>query len=103
MEPELSHNEAASRFEIAVDGVPAGFADYHLVDGVAIFDHTVVDPAFGGQGLGSVLVGHALAEARALGWRIMPVCPFVAVYLKRHKEFADIVVPVPDEIAEEAH
>lgn len=92
MEPELSHNDERSRFEIAVDGARAGYAHYRLIDGVAVFDHTVVDPAFEGRGLGSALVGYALAEARERGWRIRPVCPFVVAYLARHREFDDLVV-----------
>ena len=48
-------------------------------------------PNYEGQGLGAVLVKGALADVRASGRRAVPVCPFVAAYVKRHPEEADIV------------
>lgn len=44
--------------------------------------------------LGAQLVQHALAEARESGKRIVPVCPYVAKFLKGHDEFTDITDPV---------
>lgn len=55
-----------------------------------VFFHMAVDEAFAGQGLGAQLVQHALADVRASGKRIVPVCPYVAKFLKRHDEFAGI-------------
>ena len=88
MARELLHNRKKSRFEIRVDGDRAGYAHYKLRNGVAMFDHTVVRPEFGGQGLGTVLVRHALEGARAEGWRFGATCPFVLGFLERHPEFA---------------
>lgn len=76
------------RYEITQDGEFAGFAEYQLVRGDRIiFTHTEIDPAFGGQGLGSVLVGVALGDARQRGLQIVPICPFVAKYVHEHPEF----------------
>ncbi|HRV59544.1 MAG TPA: GNAT family N-acetyltransferase, partial [Solirubrobacterales bacterium] len=47
----------ASRYEIEVDGMLAGFSEYRLDGDVITFIHTEIEPAFGGQGLGSKLVG----------------------------------------------
>ena len=105
--PELSAEPSAEptvrdvpdqhRYEIFVDGRPAGFAAYVDRPGGEgggqrrVFTHTEVDPAFEGQGLGGVLVKAALTDVRASGRRVVPVCPFVAAYLKRHPEFEDLV------------
>ncbi|MBF6620626.1 MAG: N-acetyltransferase [Patulibacter sp.] len=76
------------RYEITQDGRVAGFAEYQLVRGDRIvFTHTEIDPDFGGQGLGTVLVGGALADARERELQIVPICPFVAKYVHEHPEF----------------
>ncbi|MBK8446817.1 MAG: N-acetyltransferase [Micropruina sp.] len=94
MSEPVRHNERRSRFEIFVDDALAGFAHYHLSNGVATFDHTEVKPEFNGRGLGTTLVAGALDQVRATGaWRVRPVCPFVVTFIKRHPEYADLVVP----------
>lgn len=76
------------RYEITQDGALAGFAEYQLVRGDRIiFTHTEIDPAFGGQGLGTVLVAGALADARDRELQIVPICPFVAKHVHEHPEF----------------
>lgn len=54
-------------------------------------DHTKVEDAFGGQGVGLRLLSEAMEEARATHLRLVPVCSFVAHYFDRHaEEVADI-------------
>ena len=53
-----------------------------------IFYHTVVDDAYAGQGLAARLAGHALDATVAAGRRIVPVCPYIATYLRQHPEYA---------------
>jgi uncharacterized protein len=54
----------------------------------------------GGRGLASALISQALADTRAAGLRIVPVCPFVKKYLTRHHEVDDVVDAVtPDALA----
>jgi predicted GNAT family acetyltransferase len=53
--------------------------------------HTEVDPEFEGSGLGGKLVAGALDDVRAQGRRVQPLCPFVAKYIARHPEYADLV------------
>lgn len=75
----------ARRYEIVVDGVVAGFTEFVPDEqGRLVFPHTVIDPAFGGRGLGTVLVGGALADVAARGETVVPVCPFVVRYLEKH-------------------
>ncbi|MFT4295883.1 MAG: GNAT family N-acetyltransferase [Micropruina sp.] len=92
MSESVEHNEGEQRFEIIADGEQAGFAHYSLAGGVADFDHTEVQPRFNGRGLGSTLVRGALDQVRAAGqWQVRASCPFVATFLKRHPEYADLV------------
>uniref|UniRef100_UPI00118059C0 GNAT family N-acetyltransferase n=1 Tax=Streptomyces sp. NRRL B-24572 TaxID=1962156 RepID=UPI00118059C0 len=58
----------------------------------------LLDEAYAGQGLAAILVEQALTDVRASGMRIVPVCPYVAKFLKKHEEFADITDPVTPEV-----
>ena len=44
-------------------------------------------------GVASHLAQVALDDARAQGLRVIPRCPFVADYIARHPEYADLVEP----------
>lgn len=92
---EIVRRSAPERFEIDVDGAPAGLARF--VDdeaGRRIIFHTEVDDAYEGQGLAADLVTAALDETRAEGLRVVPVCPYVKRFVEQHPEYADIVDPV---------
>lgn len=80
----VRRNDAAGRYEILVGDEVAGYTEFKERDGVFIFPHTEIDPAFGGRGLGSTLVADAMADAAARGETVVPVCPFVAKYLRTH-------------------
>ncbi len=56
---------------------------------LVIADHTAVPDSFRGTGAGVALVERLVADARAEGFRIMPLCPFVNAQRKRHPEWAD--------------
>ncbi|MFF2936314.1 GNAT family N-acetyltransferase [Streptomyces mirabilis] len=96
--PVVRHVEARHRYEILVDDRRAGLTAYRDRDDQRVFYHTEIDDAFAGQGLASVLVQQALTDVRASGKRIVPVCPYVAKFLKKHDEFADITDPVTPEV-----
>ena len=52
--------------------------------------HTEVPKELNGQGIGSALVRGLLDQARAQGLKVMPLCPFVAAYMDKHPEYADL-------------
>lgn len=58
---------------------------------VIIVDHTEVDPAFRGKGVGEALVEHLVGWARANGQEVIPLCPFTKAVLERKPEWQDIV------------
>ncbi|MGW6208446.1 GNAT family N-acetyltransferase [Streptomyces sp. NPDC055089] len=95
--PTVRRVNAKHRYEILVDGSTAGLTAYRDRDDQRVFYHTEIDDAFAGQGLAAVLVQQALTDVRACGKRIVPVCPYVAKFLKKHEEFADITDPVTPE------
>ena len=91
--PMVTDNTERHRFEITVGGEVAGFAEYARREGEVELTHTVVDDAYEGQGLGSILVSAALDAVRDEGLLVVPTCPFVAKYLERHDQYADLVAP----------
>ncbi|MDQ1724422.1 MAG: uncharacterized protein QOG52_1450 [Frankiaceae bacterium] len=93
-DPRVERNEARSRFELYVGDRMVGLADYRIDGDRVLFPHTEVDPSLNGQGLGSVLAGHALDTIKAEGKRIVPQCSFIALYVRRHADaYAGIVDP----------
>lgn len=87
----VQENPRQSRFEVSVDGEPAGFVAYDERDGVYGLTHTEIDPRFEGQGLGSTLIKAALDDLRGRGAAVLPYCPFVKTYIEKHAEYADLV------------
>jgi uncharacterized protein len=92
-ETRVVDNPEWHRYELQVDGAVAGFALYRRQPGVVTFTHTEIDPASEGQGLGSALARSALAQIRDRGEQVVPLCPFIAAYIRRHPEYLDLVVP----------
>ena len=102
----VTHEPDVQRFEIAVadtasEPAPAGFTAYRdRADGDSrqrVFFHTEVAEEFGGRGLDTILIRHALDQTRAEGIVIVGVCPMVAAYLGKHPEYADAArKPTPD-------
>ncbi len=88
---EFVDDPDAHRFELRSDGELVGFLDYHLSEGVIDLVHTEVDPAHSGQGHAATLTEGALEEARSRGVAVVPSCPYVASYIDKHAEYADLV------------
>ena len=78
------------RFEAVRDGTVLGFAAYQKTDELMVFTHTEVDPSVEGQGIGGSLARGALDQARSLGLRVLPICPFVQAWMARHPEYVDL-------------
>ena len=88
--PTVIHNAAAGQFEARTEH---GLALLKYVPRGDALDlvHTEVPPAAEGQGIGGALARAALEHARSSGVKVIPSCPFVLGYLKKHKEFANLV------------
>jgi predicted GNAT family acetyltransferase len=61
-------------------------------------DHTGAPDSLKGTGVASALVEHLIAEARAQGFRIIPLCPFVRARYEKHPEWRDVMTVEPGAI-----
>lgn len=89
---EVRYVPEAKRFEASPgpDG-PMAFLDVLPATTVWTLSHTEVPRDLEGRGYGSALVRAALAHVRSEGASVMPLCPFVVAYLRRHPEEAEVV------------
>ena len=89
-EAVVAHNEEAQRFELNVDGMRS-MLTYRRYPNQIIFDHTEVPQAQEGHGLAAQLTSAALEFARQNHLRVVPMCPYVADFLKKHPEQQDLL------------
>ncbi|MET8852864.1 GNAT family N-acetyltransferase [Amycolatopsis sp. NPDC004625] len=90
-ENRVVDNPDEDRYELWAGEKLAGIAQYSRRGDLTVFTHTEIDDAFAGQGLGKVLAAGALDDVVARGGTIVPVCPFIAGYLRKHPGFEDHV------------
>ena len=91
--PIVTDNPAASRYELHVGTELAGFVTYQLRNHGAVISllHTEVEPAFQGAHLAGHLAQFILDDARERGRAVLPFCPYVNSWLKKHPDYADLV------------
>ncbi|HKD97696.1 MAG TPA: GNAT family N-acetyltransferase [Micromonosporaceae bacterium] len=95
MRIEVADAPEAGRYEARVDGRLAGFVEYRRRPDAVVLVHTEVLPDFEGKGVGSVLARQVLDDVRARGGKVVPLCPFIASYIQRHQDYADLVAQRP--------
>ena len=93
MAAEVRDNPDQHRYEMHLDDVLVGFVVYRQSDGARVLVHAEIQPEYEGRGLGSTLARGALDDVRARGLGVVPSCPFIAAYIRRHPEYADLVAP----------
>ncbi len=88
IEREISGSKG--RYVMRRDGDEAELTFSIVSPTLIIADHTGVPDSFRGTGAGKALVERLVAEARAEGVKIVPLCPFVNAQRARHPEWADV-------------
>ena len=90
-ETSIKNNTHRHRFELETDG-KLSIVEYQQVDDETLaLTHTEVDPSLEGHGVGSTLVEGVLQYIEQHDQKIVPLCPFVSVYLKRHPDWNRLV------------
>ena len=86
----VENNEERNRFEVLIAGHLA-VIDYRRRGNEIIYTHTGVPDELGGQGIASKMAKTALEYARAESLYVVPQCPFIRAYIRRHPEYKDLV------------
>jgi uncharacterized protein len=90
-DPVVTDNPAESRYELHLGGELAGSVRYHLRGQQITLIHTEVDPRFQGAGLATHLARYSLDDARKRNLAVLPSCPYIRSWIRRHPEYADLV------------
>jgi predicted GNAT family acetyltransferase len=90
MTDTVRDDPARQRYELAI-GDAVAFIDYRRQGGTVTMTHAEVPPALRGGGVGSALVKGALALVRERGERVVPLCPFIERYIRRHPDTRDLL------------
>lgn len=88
---QLIENEADKQYEFHVDEFILRI-EYIKVPGKIFLTHTEVPVELEGKGIGSAIVKQVLEEIEKLDLILIPMCPFVASYIKRHPEWKRLVL-----------
>jgi predicted GNAT family acetyltransferase len=79
------------RWVLVVDGHESEMTYSRASPTLIIIDHTAVNDALRGRGVGAVLVERAVEDARQEGFKIIPLCPFAKSQFERHAEWKDVL------------
>lgn len=83
-------NQEKKRFEMKVDNHIA-FVEYIKTNDKFFLTHTEVPTELEGQGIASNMVKQVLEIVEKTELSLIPLCPFVAGYIKKHPEWKKLV------------
>ena len=78
------------RYEMDEQG-QTSWADYRLSGERLYLDHVESPPSLRGTGAAGRLMAALSADVRARGLKITPICGYAAAWLRRNKDFGDLV------------
>ena len=89
----VDNNTDKQQYEAKLNGKVVAFAEYRPIGQSVMFTHTEVNEDLEGKGVAGQLIRFALEDTKAQGLTAIPMCPFVKIFIQRHKEFIDVVHP----------
>lgn len=93
IEVRQSNNEKNGNFEAFIDGNHAGLMTYTWAgEERFIIDHTEVEEAYNGKGVGKEMLLAAVDFARKNSKTIIPLCPFAKATFQKHEDLQDVLV-----------
>lgn len=93
---QMQRESETQRFEWRPDGesgASCGFVDYYRFGDIAIVTHTETSPSLTGKGHGSRLAAAALDWMAQQNLHVVPVCGFMAHFLRTHPEHQGVLTP----------
>lgn len=93
IEIKQNNGEKHGNFEAFIDGRHAGLMTYTWAgEERFIIDHTEVEEAYNGKGVGKEMVLAAVDFARKEGKKIIALCPFAKATFQKNEELQDVLV-----------
>ena len=86
---EIIHNESENRFETWIDNQLSKL-DYMQDGDTIVMTHVGVYPEHRGQGIAGKLTQVALEYAKERSFRVIPMCPYIAAYIRRNTQYEDL-------------
>ena len=93
---EVTHNKEENRFEVWIENQLSKL-DYMLNGNTIVMMHVGVYPEHRGQGVAGRLTRIALEYARRESLRVVPMCSYVAAYIRSHTQYAELTKQRMDE------
>ena len=90
------HNEAETQFETWIDGRLSKL-DYMQDGNTMVITHVGVHPEHRGQGVAGKITEVALEYAKQKSYRVIPMCPYVATYIRRNPQYLELTKQQIDE------
>ena len=87
----FDHDEERQTFDAIIDDEHAVLEYRSNKEGKIFINHTEVPESLQGRGVAGILVQHVFDYIRENNMRMIPVCPYVKSYLKKHPENMDLV------------
>lgn len=88
-ELKISHNPAENRFEAWIEGQLAKL-DYMEDGDTIVMTHVGVPVEYRGHGLAGRITQSALEYAKAKSLRVIPMCSYVAAYIRRNPQYVEL-------------
>lgn len=90
MKYELTNNTDDRQYEFHIDGLVPKI-EYIRAGEKIYLTHTEVPKELEGKGVASALVKQVLENIQQNSLKLVPLCPFVLGYIKRHPEWESLI------------
>ncbi|WP_185145168.1 GNAT family N-acetyltransferase [Chryseobacterium sp. 3008163] len=92
IEVKQNNDEKHGSFEAVIDGNRAGLMTYTWAgEDRFIINHTEVNDAYNGKGVGKEMLIKAVEFARENSKKIIPLCPFAKATFQKNEDLRDVL------------
>ena len=83
----------SGRYVARIDGIEGEAELFFTIRNPRLIsaDHTEAPASMRGTGAAMALVDHMIGDARASGFKIIPICPYVLAQCRKHPEWSDVM------------
>jgi predicted GNAT family acetyltransferase len=86
----VTNNRDLNQFEVLING-GLGFLRYRMDANTMLLLHVEVPSNSRGQGIAGELSRAALDFARERAYKVVPICSYLAAYIRRNPEYSALV------------